>query len=99
MSHCTSVSSLDDTIRKFWEIKEAPATCNDSELSLEERTIVGHFQETHSRFPEGRFIVSLLKKPGVPPFGESRSQAVRRFLSLERSLLIGVSSSKSVKSC
>lgn len=86
MSHCTSISSLDDTIRKFWEIEEAPATCNDSELSLEERTVVRHFQETHSRSPEGRFIISLPKKPGVPPLGESRSQAVRRFLSLERSL-------------
>lgn len=85
-SHCTSISSRDDTICKFWEIEEAPPTCNDSELSLEERTIVRHFQETHSRSPEGRFIISLPKKPGVSPLGESRSQAVRRFLSLERSL-------------
>ena len=35
---------------------------------------------------EGRFVVPLPKDPNAKPIGESRSQAVRRFLSLERSL-------------
>ena len=45
-----------------------------------------HFEENHSRAPDGWFIVSLPKRQHAKPLGESRSQAVRRFLSLERSL-------------
>ena len=46
-----------------------------------------HFKETHYCNEAGRFVVPLQKKPPyTKPFGESRSQAVRRFLSLERSL-------------
>ena len=45
-----------------------------------------HFRETHTHSPDGRFIVALPKRPGVKPLGESWSQAIRRFLSLERSL-------------
>ena len=39
-----------------------------------------------SRSLDGRFIVPLPKIPNVPNLGESRSQAVCRFLNLERSL-------------
>ena len=45
-----------------------------------------HFKDNHSQTEDGRFIVSWPKKPHVKVLGESRSQAVRRFLSLERSL-------------
>lgn len=41
---------------------------------------------THRRTTDGRFIVPLPKKPHAPSLGESRSHAVWRFLSLERSL-------------
>ena len=40
----------------------------------------------HSRKKAGRFVVPLSRKPNAKPIGESRSQAVRRFLALERSL-------------
>ena len=42
--------------------------------------------DNHTRTDSGRFVVSLPKRPEVKPLGESRSQAVRRFLTLERSL-------------
>ena len=45
-----------------------------------------HFKENHYRSITGRFIVPLPKNPQRKPMGESRSQAVRRFHSLERSL-------------
>ena len=45
-----------------------------------------HFRDNHSRTDSGRFVVPLPKKPDAKAIGESRSQAVRRFLSLERSL-------------
>ena len=53
---------------------------------MEERTAVHHFRGNHSRTDSGRFVVPLPKKLNTKPIGESRSQAVRRFLSLERSL-------------
>ena len=45
-----------------------------------------HFKDKHSRSEDGCFIVPLPKKPHTKSLGESRSQAVRRFLSLEQSL-------------
>ena len=83
-THHVALSSGDDILRKFWEMEEPPRS--DSALSLEERSVVQHFKDNHSRTSEGRFIVPLPKKPEAKPLGESRSQAVRRFLSLERSL-------------
>ena len=59
---------------------------SDSALSLEERTVVHHFQDHDSRTDSGRFVVLLPKKFDAKPIGESRSQAVRRFLSMECSL-------------
>ena len=84
VSHYVSVATGDDLLRKFWEIEEIP---NDqSYLTPEERLVVQHFKDNHSRSEDGRFIVPLPKKPHAKSLGESRSQAVRRFLSLERSL-------------
>ena len=83
-SHHTFVTTGDDLLRRFWEIEEN--TKHESNLSPEEISVVQHFEKTHRRTPDGRFIVPLPKKPHAPSLGESRSHAVRRFLSLERSL-------------
>ena len=87
-NHVTTYRTLlisgDDVLCKFWEIEEKPLS--DSTLSLEERTVVHHFGENHSRTDSGRFVVPLPKKSDTKPIEESRSQAVRRFLSLERSV-------------
>ena len=80
----TSIISNDDVLRKFWEIEETPS--GQSYQSAEERAVVRHFKSNHTRTKEGRFIIPLPKDPNAKPLGESRSQAVRRFLSLERSL-------------
>ena len=53
---------------------------------MKERTVVRHFEANHSRSPVGRFIVPLARDPSAKSIGESRSQAVRRFLALEASL-------------
>lgn len=45
-----------------------------------------HFSTHHAQDTDGRFIVPLLRKPGSARLGETHSQAVKRFLSLERSL-------------
>ena len=83
-SHHTLVNTGDDLLRRFWEIEES--TQHESNLTPEEKSVVQHFEKNHTRAPDGRFIVPLMKRPHAPPLGESRSQAVRRFLSLEHSL-------------
>ena len=82
-THLTSVLTGDDILRKFWEVEEKTVT--DSTLTLEECCAVEHFNSQHSRNPDGRFVVPLPKRPMATKLGESRSQAVRRFLSFERS--------------
>ena len=84
VSHA-SIEMIDDLIHKFWEIEEPPNHLV-SHLSMEERIVVQHFKTKHTRNPDGRFVVPLPKKSEGVTLGESRSQAVRRFLSLERSL-------------
>ena len=83
-SHHASLVTGDDLLRKFWEIEQHPK--GDSSLSAEERSVVQHFKDNHSCTKSARFIVPLPKKPYAKALGESRSQAVRRFFSLERSL-------------
>ena len=78
------VSCLNDNIRKFWEIEEPPS--DSLALTLEENAVVQHFHDRHYRTPESMFVVPLPRRLNVDPIGESRSQAVRRFLSLERRL-------------
>ncbi len=77
MSQLFLTTSGNDLLRQFWD---------SSNLSSDERSVIQHFKDTHTRTEEGRFIVPLPKKPKSKPLGESRSQAVRRFLSLEKSL-------------
>ena len=79
-----SLASVDDMICKFWEIEESPN--NELALSVDEHAVVHHFRTSHRRKDDGRFIVPLPRKANAKPIGESRTQAVRRFLSLERSL-------------
>lgn len=76
--------SGDDILRHFWEIEESPLSVPI--LTMEERAVVRHFESNHCRGLGGRFVVALPRKPGAGKIGESRSQAVRRFFSLEKSL-------------
>ena len=55
-------------------------------LTVEEKSVVEQFHANHSRLPDGRFVVPLPRKTNSPTLGESRSQAVRRFYSIESSL-------------
>ena len=77
-------ASGDEILYKFWEVEEQ----HNDQISLtpEEQTVVQNLEENHSHTPHGRFIVPLPKWQHTKPLRESWSQAVRRFLSLERSL-------------
>ena len=83
-SNHVAVSSNEDILRKFWEVEESPT--DNLEMSPKDRVVVKHFQDTHTHKDSGQFIVPLPKKTQCKPVGKSRSQAVRRFLSQERTL-------------
>ena len=83
VTHHTTVVSGDDLLRRFWELEQV---MTENYLTPEERSVMDHFRDHHTRVENGRFMVPLPKKLEVKPIGESRSQAVCRFLSFERSL-------------
>ena len=76
-SHHISLLSGDDILHQFWEVEKPmvhDALTPDGCLALD------HFNTQYSRMSDGRFVVLLPKKPRAQALGESRSQAVRRFL-------------------
>ena len=81
VTYHANLASHDDILRRFWEIEDSQIS-----LSPEERATVQHFELNHSRASSGRFVVSLPKRKNIRSLGESRSQVVNRFLSLERTL-------------
>lgn len=76
--------TLNNNLRKFWEIKEVPET---NTISPDDLLCEHNFVETHSRDSSGRYSVSLPFKGSEPLFGDSKSNALHRFYSLERRLL------------
>lgn len=82
--HASTCSELnEDVLQKFWEIEEVPMA---KFASVDDKCVLEHFKKTHRRMDDGRFEVTLCRRPGVAKVGESRSQALRRLMSLERSL-------------
>lgn len=82
---CSLETSIDSTLKRFWELEEVP---HKTSLSSEDMLCEKIFLETHSRDTAGRFTVSLPFCDDSPPlFSDTRSQALRRFYSLERRLL------------
>lgn len=77
-------SSLDFTLKRFWELEELPPT---NSMSPEDILCEQYFVENHSRDSTGRYTVSLPFKVSDPSFGDSKTGALRRFYTLERRLL------------
>lgn len=84
----TSLNSLalDNLIKRFWEIEEIPQI---NSYSPDDALCEKLYSDTHFRNESGRFVVSLPFRDAAPHFDfhDSRSLALRRFLSLERRLL------------
>ncbi|XP_067208447.1 uncharacterized protein [Linepithema humile] len=79
VAHCCS---LEDQLAKFWDAEETPQYC---EMSPNDRRCEEHFQKTHSRTEDGRYVVRLPFQEGPPiNIGESREIAARRLSSLLR---------------
>ncbi|XP_055714204.1 uncharacterized protein LOC129808451 [Phlebotomus papatasi] len=81
----TVLESLNQTLSRFWEIEGLP---EDTQINDEHRDAEEHFMATHSRTPEGRFVVELQFKRDIngqiPRLGDSRHTAVRQLHNLER---------------
>ncbi|XP_017468190.1 PREDICTED: uncharacterized protein LOC108360428 [Rhagoletis zephyria] len=71
---------LDRALTRLWELEEAP---QKTHLTDDERYCEDFFEATHRRAPDGRFVVELPLKSDVP-LGDSRNNAVRNLLRLER---------------
>ena len=83
-SHATFCNP-DALLRRFWEIEEPNVSADnrtDEQIACED-----HYDSTTKRDDQGRFVVSLPRKPGAPKLGHSFRQAERRFFSVERKLM------------
>ncbi|XP_011859777.1 PREDICTED: uncharacterized protein LOC105557203 [Vollenhovia emeryi] len=82
--HCAYTSSLDEDLKRFWEVEEPPTR---SSRSAEDEECERHFRETHARADDGRYIVRLPFKKGPPiDIGDSRGRANALLASLVRRL-------------
>ncbi|XP_011879464.1 PREDICTED: uncharacterized protein LOC105568410, partial [Vollenhovia emeryi] len=80
--HVVGSPSLDVELRRFWEVGELP---RQSLLSPQEKQCEEHFCSTHSRDPNGRYVVRLPFKE-TPPLniGSSRFRAEKLLHTLTR---------------
>ncbi len=81
------IGSTDNTsppdLSQLWELDMTPEVTSSSRM---EDASISHFLDTHSVSAEGRYAVQLPRVPNPPELGQSRTLAVQRFLSNERSL-------------
>ncbi|XP_062533633.1 uncharacterized protein LOC134202631 [Armigeres subalbatus] len=79
----TDEDPLLKSIQRFFEQEELP---EERVLTSEEEAIEEHFRSTYHRDEQGRFVVQLPFRESLNQLGDSRSLAMRRFLSSERRL-------------
>ncbi|XP_062716240.1 uncharacterized protein LOC134291886 [Aedes albopictus] len=82
--HSATVDSLNDTVKKFWELEEIADTPS---LGTEQDECEDTFRRTHHRTPSGRYVVQLPFREDVNKLCDNREMALRRFLALERRLV------------
>ncbi|XP_076660432.1 uncharacterized protein LOC143363786 [Halictus rubicundus] len=82
--HCANVEQLDQALRRFWEIEEI-STCRF--LTKDDEQCENHFRETHTRDPDGRYVVRLPFRHEPPlELGDSRLAALRSLQRVEQRL-------------
>ncbi|XP_029174701.1 uncharacterized protein LOC114943277 [Nylanderia fulva] len=82
--NCVSALDVDSLLQKFWEDKEIPTPTS---LTEEEEKCESYFAQTHSRDPDGRYVVRLHFKNALPiDIGESLSIARTLYGRLENKL-------------
>lgn len=80
--------SIDEQLRKFWELEDLPRSYQPSELSRceDERLCERMFLQTTKRLDDGRFSVHIPFKNSPSNLGDTRKQAELRFFALEKRL-------------
>lgn len=78
---CTMHVQLEDVLKRFWEQEE---TEPKQLLSHDDVTCEQMYASTTTRAADGRYIVELPFRQGGRELGESRTNAVRRLLQMER---------------
>lgn len=81
----SSIDNLESMVQKFWEVESFE---KGKVLSLEELYCENHFEKTHVRGPDGRYVIRLpIRGEMLDALGESFKIAERRFLAIEKKLL------------
>lgn len=83
---CSIDNELLDSLQRFWSQEEFVSQPY-APLSPEETQCENHFQTTHSRDLQGRFVVRLPLKRSVIDFGDSRTVALQSLKRLENRFL------------
>ncbi|CAB0017372.1 unnamed protein product, partial [Nesidiocoris tenuis] len=79
-----SLLTLDESVQRFWKEQEV---CVELPNDPEDVLVEEHFTATHSRTSSGAYMVRLpFKTQTLPPFGNSRDIAARRWFTQERRL-------------
>ncbi|XP_029165881.1 uncharacterized protein LOC114936752, partial [Nylanderia fulva] len=80
---CSLDSELLELLQRFWT-QEETAPASQISMSPEESQCEEHFNMTHSRDVNGRFVVRLPLKKSVSDFGDSRSIALKALYRMEK---------------
>lgn len=77
-------NQLVELLKSFYKVE----ACDETRLSptTEDERCLDHFQRTHQRTEEGRYVVQHPFNDRKHELGESREMALKRFLTLERKL-------------
>lgn len=78
-----STADIDRCLRSFWEIEECE---NQLQMDPDDAYVESHFQATHSRASDGKYLVQLPFKMEDPRFGNTLTGALSRFYAVERRL-------------
>lgn len=72
--HISIDNELHDLLQRFWKLEEI-SSLNTASLTTDEQECEKHYQLTHSRDQNGRYIVRLPFKKSATKLGDSRSKA------------------------
>ena len=79
-------TQLEPLLREFWQSEEPEP--EETPLSTIEEQVEEHFSKTVTYIPtEARYEVTLPKQSAITTLGDSRPQAISRYLSNEKSIL------------
>ncbi|XP_017796961.1 PREDICTED: uncharacterized protein LOC108578189, partial [Habropoda laboriosa] len=81
--HLATDDKLQLAIEKFWEV-ETQGCSNNTQTHPPITDAERHFTDTTQRDTDGRYIVAIPKGDNIEQLGESRSQAERRLIGMER---------------